>query len=114
MPSVIPACIRRESIGRNMDTKKIESGLEGKKEYIKRFFHIKEIGIFGSFIRGKQTASSDIDVLVEFEKGYKDFFNYVRLKYYLEELLGMNVDLVIKNAVKSRLRERIFSEVKYV
>ncbi len=97
-----------------MDAKKIERKLEEKKEQIKRVFHIKEIGIFGSFIRGEQTASSDIDVLVEFEKGHKDFFNYMRLKYYLEELLGRNVDLVIKNAVKSRLKERIFSEVEYV
>jgi len=97
-----------------MDAKKIERKLEEKKEQIKRVFHIKEIGIFGSFIREEQTASSDIDVLVEFEKGHKDFFNYMRLKYYLEELLGRNVDLVIKNAVKSRLKERIFSEVEYV
>lgn len=97
-----------------MDTGKIERKLEEKKEYIKRAFHIKEIGIFGSFIRGEQTESSDIDVLVEFESGHKDFFNYMRLKNYLEELLGRDVDLVIKNAVKSRLRERIFSEVEYV
>ena len=97
-----------------MDIEKIERKLEEKKEYIKRVFHIREIGIFGSFIRGEQSASSDIDILVEFEKGHKDFFNYMRLKFYLEELLGRNVDLVIKNAVKSRLRERIFSEVEYV
>ena len=97
-----------------MGADKIERKLEEKKEYIKRIFHIREIGIFGSFIRGEQTASSDIDVLVEFEKGHKDFFNYMKLRYYLEELLGREVDLVIKNAVKSRLRKRIFSEVEYV
>ena len=57
-----------------MDIEKIERKLEEKKEYIKRVFHIREIGIFGSFIRGEQSASSDIDILVEFEKGHKDFF----------------------------------------
>lgn len=72
------------------------------------------MGIFGSFIRGEETASSDIDILIEFERGHKDFFNYMRLKHYLEELLERNVDLVIKNAVKPRLREKILSEVKYV
>ncbi len=97
-----------------MGAEKIERKLEEKKIYIKRVFHVREIGVFGSFIRGEQTESSDIDVLVEFEKGHKDFFNYVRLKYYLEELLERKVDLVIKNAVKSRLRERIFREVEYV
>ena len=97
-----------------MEMDKVERELKEKKAYIKEVFHIREIGIFGSFIRGEQTADSDIDVLVEFEKGHKDFFNYMRLKYYLEELLGRKVDLVIKNAVKSRLKKRIFSEVKYV
>jgi len=97
-----------------MDAEEIGRKLEEKKAYIKETFHVSEIGIFGSFIRGEQNASSDIDLLVEFEKGHKDFFNYMRLKYYLEELLGREVDLVMKNAVKSRLRERIFSEVEYV
>jgi predicted nucleotidyltransferase len=97
-----------------MDANEIERKLEEKKAYMKGVFHIREIGIFGSFIRGEQNASSDIDVLVEFEKGHKDFFNYMRLKYYLEDLLERKVDLVIKNAVKLRLRERIFSEVEYV
>ncbi|NQE51973.1 hypothetical protein C5S29_00170 [ANME-1 cluster archaeon GoMg3.2] len=97
-----------------MDANEIERKLEEKKVHIKSVFHIREIGIFGSFIRGEQNASSDIDVLVEFEKGHKDFFNYMRLKHYLEELLGRKVDMVIKNAVKPRLRERIFSEVEYV
>ena len=59
-----------------MDVDRIERKMEEKKVYIKRVFHVREIGVFGSFIRGEQTESSDIDVLVEFEKGHKDFFNY--------------------------------------
>ncbi len=97
-----------------MDTVNIKRKMKEKKVYMKDFFHIKEIGIFGSFVREEQIISSDIDILVEFDKGHKDFFNYMRLKYYLEELLGRNVDLVIKNAVKPRLRDRIFSEIEYV
>ncbi|MCD6455585.1 MAG: nucleotidyltransferase family protein [Methanophagales archaeon] len=97
-----------------MDVDRIERKMEEKKVYIKRVFHVREIGVFGSFIRGEQTASSDIDVLVEFERGHKDFFNYMKLRYYLEELLQRKIDLVIKNAVKPRLRKRIFSEVEYV
>ena len=95
-----------------MDVDRIERKMEEKKVYIKRVFHVREIGVFGSFIRGEQTASSDIDVLVEFERGHKDFFNYMKLRYYLEELLQRKIDLVIKNAVKPRLRKRIFSEVE--
>lgn len=72
------------------------------------------MGIFGSLIRGEETINSDIDILVKFDKGHKDFFNDMRLKNYLEELLGRNVDLVIKNPVKPRLQEKIFNEVRYV
>ena len=97
-----------------MNFSKIKDKLEKKKSFIKKNFYIKEIGIFGSFIRREQTGNSDIDVLVEFEKGHKDFFNYVRLKYHLEELFGIKVDLVIKGAVKPGLRKRIFNEVEYV
>jgi len=92
----------------------VKKVLEGKKEYLKETFHVSEIGIFGSFVRNEQTLTSDIDIIVTFEKGYKNFFNYMRLKYYLEELLGLRVDLVIKEAIKPRLKDRILGEVEYV
>jgi predicted nucleotidyltransferase len=101
-------------MGSEMDAENIGKKIVDNKPYLKKVYHIKEIGVFGSFIRGEQTESSDIDLLVEFEKGHSDLFNFIRLKDYLEELLGRKVDLVTKKAVKSRLRERILSEVKYV
>ncbi|HNR65298.1 MAG TPA: nucleotidyltransferase domain-containing protein [Atribacterota bacterium] len=84
--------------------------------YMKENFKIKEIGIFGSFVKNKADIDdiSDIDILISFKKGHKDFFNYMRLKYYLEVILGRKVDLVIKDAIKPRLREKILQEVKYV
>ncbi len=97
-----------------MDVVEIKSKFEGKKVHIKNAFHVKEIGLFGSTIKGTQTRKSDIDVIVEFEKGHKDFFNYMRLKFYLEEMLGRKVDLVLKGAVKPRLKEKILKEVVYV
>lgn len=96
----------------NLD--EIRTKLESSGSYVKHVFHVEEIGVFGSYATGKQNRKSDIDILVAFTKGHKDFFNYVRLKYYLEELLGQPVDLVIKEAVKERLRKRIFNEVVYV
>ncbi len=56
----------------------IERKLKDNKTYIKRVFYVRDIGIFGSFIREEQTENSDIDIFVEFEKGHKDFFNYMR------------------------------------
>jgi predicted nucleotidyltransferase len=94
-----------------IDVKKI---LEENRDFLRERFHVMDVGIFGSFVRGEETSLSDIDILVTFEKGHKDFFNYMRMKYYLGELIGMEVDLVIKEAVKPGLREKIFREVEYV
>jgi len=94
----------------------IKKILEKNNNYLRQTFHVREIGIFGSFVKGEEKTDndSDIDILIAFNKGYKDFFNYMRLKYYLEDILGREVDLVIKEAVKPRLKERIFREVEYV
>ena len=100
----------------NTNTAEIKKILEKNNNYLRQTFHVREIGIFGSFIKGEEKIDndSDIDILIAFEKGHKDFFNYMRLKYYLENLLGREVDLVIKEAVKPRLKEKIFREVEYV
>ncbi len=99
-----------------MDIIGIKKKLNDNINHIKKNFQVKEIGVFGSFTRGGQYVhqASDVDILVSFNKGHKDFFNYMRLKNYLENLLGKEVDLVIKDAVKPRLKEKIFNEVQYV
>lgn len=76
-------------------------------------YHVKKIGFFGSFRHGKQTKSSDIDLLVEFSKpiGLVDFID---LKNYLSKLLKRKVDLVSKKALKPRLRKIILDETIYV
>jgi len=81
---------------------------------IKTRFKVKEIGIFGSRIKGKAKRKSDIDILVEFEEGYKTFDNYMDLKFYLEEIFGCKVDLVLKSALREEIKHHILSEVVYV
>jgi predicted nucleotidyltransferase len=76
-------------------------------------YHVKDIGLFGSYARGEEREDSDIDVLVEFQAGQKTFDNYMNLKFFLEKLFNHKVDLVIKEAVKPELRERIFKSVVY-
>jgi len=70
------------------------------KAILKDKFKVIEIGIFGSYVKGEATLTSDIDILVDFEKEGKTFDNYIELKYFLEELLGIKVDLVMKGALK--------------
>jgi len=112
---VIPRDKEVCNIGRQRtNINEIKDKLEFDENRIKEVFHVNEIGIFGSYVKGEQKSRSDIDVLVVFEKGHKDFFNYMKLKGHLEELLDKKVDLVIKDAIKERLREKILNEVVYV
>lgn len=72
-------------------------------------FGVRKLGLFGSCAREEQVASSDLDFLVEFE--HKSFDAYMGLKILLEDLFEKRVDLVIADALKSRLRENITKEL---
>ena len=91
----------------------IEAKLKENKDLLNKRFNVKEIGIFGSFVRGEQKETSDIDILVEFE-GRVSLFEIVRLERFLSELLGEKVDLVMKNSLKPRISKHILREVVYV
>jgi hypothetical protein len=91
----------------------IRTILESHKEEIYRAFGLKEIGLFGSVVRSEQKATSDIDILIEPAKPM-GLFDFVRLKNYLSDLLGVKVDLVMKRALKPRIGEKILKEVLYV
>lgn len=86
--------------------------IENNKDKIKRF-GVKRLGLFGSYIRNQQKPGSDIDLLVEFEKGMKTFDNYMDLKFFLEDLFDCKVDLVILEAIKPDLKSRILEDVRY-
>ncbi|MDO8445704.1 MAG: nucleotidyltransferase family protein [Deltaproteobacteria bacterium] len=96
------------------DNKVISEVLRENKQNLQSQFHVTQIGVFGSYLRGEETEESDIDILVEFEKGHKDLFNYLHLKNYLEGIFGKGVDLVIKEAVKPKLKDVILGQVRYV
>ena len=80
---------------------------------IKKRFGVREIGIFGSFVAKEERPDSDVDVLVSFRKGEETFDNYMDCKFYLEDLFMRKVDLVMKGAIKKRIRPYILKEVVY-
>lgn len=73
-----------------------------------RKYQVSELSLFGSYVRGEERPDSDIDFLVEFSE--VSFDGYMDLKFFLETLFGRRVDLVMKDAIKPRLRERILNE----
>lgn len=75
-------------------------------------YRVKEIGIFGSYVRGEQKKRSDIDVLVEFEESSNlSLLGFIRLENYLSEILGVKVDLVEKHTLKPRIGKHVLAEV---
>lgn len=76
---------------------------------IERKYSVKNLEVFGSYVHGEQKKSSDLDVLVEFSKTI-DLFKYIELENYLSEKLGVKVDLVMKDTLKPRIKDRILNE----
>jgi predicted nucleotidyltransferase len=74
---------------------------------------LSELGIFGSYVRGEENEESDVDVLIDYTEA-PDLIELIDLENYLSDNLGIKVDVVTKNGLKPRLKERILSEVVYV
>lgn len=93
----------------------IKTCLKKQNSYLKKQYHIQTLGIFGSYVRGEATPDSDLDILVEFESGYHfGLLTFCRLENYLSDLLGVQVDLVMKDSLKPKICEQILSEVIYL
>ena len=77
-------------------------------------YGVKKLGLFGSYVRDEATPTSDIDLLVEFEPGKKNFNNFVHLSFYLEELFQKKVELVTPESLSPYIGPNILAEVEYV
>ncbi len=76
-------------------------------------YRVKTLGIFGSYVKGKATDDSDLDLLVEFH-GDLTFDKYMDLKFFLEDLFDKKIDLVIRDDLKPQIREKVLGETIYV
>jgi uncharacterized protein len=72
------------------------------------------LGVFGSYVRGEQTPTSDLDLLVEFDQRPLTLLQFIALEYELSDRLSVKVDLVMKTALRPRIGERILQEVVYL
>lgn len=100
-----------------MDTKyttnQIVDYLRTQKDFFKKEFKVKKIGIFGSYARGDVHEESDIDIVVELEK--PDLFYMIGIKQAIEEVLGRKVDVVrLRERMNKALKRRIEQDVIYV
>ena len=96
---------------RNIDEAK--AILKEHKAEVLQKYRVREIGIFGSFVRGEQNKRSDIDILVEYYE-LPDLLKLIELERLLQRILRKKVDLVEKSGIRPELRERILHEVVYI
>jgi hypothetical protein len=84
---------------------------EKHKDKIRRF-GVRRLALIGSFARGEQTEESDLDFLVEFDT--KTFDSFMELIFFLEDLFGCSVDVLIADSLRERVRSSIMKEAIYV
>ncbi len=90
----------------------IKKILQNQKPDLEKRFHIKKIGVFGSYIRNEQKKRSDVDILVDFSKPIG--LDFIELGYYLEDILGIKVDLVTPRAIRKQMKPTILREVVFL
>lgn len=88
--------------------------IEVHKQELKRF-GIRNVGLFGSFVRNEQSENSDIDLLIDFEPGMENFDNYMAACDFLENLFkNYKVEIVTRNGLSPYIGPKILNEALYV
>ncbi len=89
--------------------KKILKSIKALKKKIKDDYKAEIVGVFGSYARGEQKKTSDVDIIVRFHEG-ATLFDFVGLADFLEEKLGIKVDIVSEKGIRKELKSRILKE----
>lgn len=95
---------------KNLTDKEIFKQLQAHRNVLRKY-EVEKIGLFGSYLRGKQTKNSDIDFLVEFKK--PDFDNFMNLVFFLEDLFGKKVELITQAGLSPYIKPYVEKEVKW-
>ncbi len=94
-------------------TSKIIKKLREELPYLREEFNVSRIALFGSYAREEQRESSNVDILVEFERPV-GFIKFIKLENYLSKKLGVKVELVTPDALKPLIKPSIIREAVYV
>lgn len=92
---------------------KYAKAIKAHWQIIQDKYKVKELGIFGSVVRGEQKKRSDVDILVDYKK-IPDLIEFITLENYLEKILKKKVNLVDKKGNRPELIEIILGEVVYI
>jgi len=83
--------------------------LKQQRPLLTERYQVKSLSVFGSYLRREQRADSDLDILVTFHET-PGLFKFIALENYLSDVLGVKVDLVMQDALKSNIGRHIMSQ----
>ncbi len=96
-----------------MKTKEdIIEALKALKPMVMDTFKVRSIALFGSFARGEQTETSDVDIIVDVDSSIG--LDFVDLADLIEAKLGITADVIPADGIKPRYREFIAKDLLYV
>ena len=84
--------------------------LKRKKDFLKKKYKVKNIALFGSYVREENKPTSDIDILVEFYEPIS-LLKFIELENYLSNIFETKVDLVVKSALKKNIKKQVLQEM---
>ena len=93
-----------------LSTDQIRARLASLLPELREQYSVRTLSIFGSYARGEQTAESDLDLLVEFEKT-PGLLAFVNMQHRLEDHLGVRVDLATRPMIGPRLQSRVQADL---
>jgi predicted nucleotidyltransferase len=96
-------------MARRRSLKKILAMLHEQIPLLSERYSVDKLEVFGSYVREEQKKDSDLDVLVTFGKA-PSLLTFIAIENYLSDLLGVKVDLVMKDSLKQKIGERILRE----
>jgi uncharacterized protein len=90
----------------------IQELLKERKPYLQQQYGVKIISVFGSYVRNEQRHDSDIDILMELERPPRiTLIDLVELENELSDILGVKVDVALRQNLRKRIGKRILEEV---
>lgn len=93
-----------------MNAQEITHQLRAMLPNLRQQYGVRELWLFGSYVRAEQTAESDVDILVTFDNPHLSLIEFIQLEQQLAAALGIKVDLVEREMLKPTIGKNILQE----
>ena len=96
-------------MARKRSLKKLLEILHEQVPLLAERYGVEKLEVFGSYVRAEQRKNSDLDVLITFKEA-PSLLTFIAIENYLSDLLGVKVDLVMKDSLKPAIGRNILRE----